>query len=222
MKFWKRWIADIQTATMHLSLTERGAYGDLLDHYYEIGGPLPGDHISLYRLCRAFDKTEQRAIDKILGIYFHKTEMGLYLNRRAEEEIAHAAKYSQEQSERSALAHQARWGKKEAKEKTPRINGAAFHPPEWIVREQWDSWVAIRPAKARTPASLAAACAKLEKFKAAGHDPNAIVANSLANGWQGLFVPDQKSDKLSLSESNRLAGEEAQRRFEEEQRNAGK
>lgn len=65
-----------------------------------------------------------------------------------------------------------------------------FAPPEWIIREQWDSWVAIRPAKARTPASLEAAVGKLEKFKASGHDPNAIVANSLANGWQGLFPPD--------------------------------
>ncbi len=65
--------------------------------------------------------------------------------------------------------------------------------PAWLNKEAWENWVKIRPAKARTPAALTAAIAKLEKFRTAGHDGNAIIAESLSNGWQGLFEPKKGS-----------------------------
>jgi hypothetical protein len=68
-----------------------------------------------------------------------------------------------------------------------------YKPPEWIDRGVWDSWVLIRPAKARTPASLKAAVEKLDGFRTAGFDPNEAISNSLANGWQGLFEPKAKT-----------------------------
>ena len=68
-----------------------------------------------------------------------------------------------------------------------------YKPPEWINREVWDSWILIRPAKARTTASLKAAVKKLDDFRTAGFDPNEAIANSLANGWQGLFEPKAKT-----------------------------
>lgn len=91
--------------------------------------------------------------------------------------------------------------------------------PAWLDPEIWTAYVKIRKAPARKPEALQAALAKLERFRSEGHDANEIVANSLANGWQGLFRPDAKrgNGKLSLAEQNRLAGEEAQRRFEQEQ-----
>ncbi len=89
---------------------------------------------------------------------------------------------------------------------------SAFAPPEWIEVEKWKSWVAIRPAKARTPDSLKAAVEKLDGFRAQGHDPNAIIANSLANGWQGLFPPDRNaavtenlSDFMARRDASRAA-----------------
>lgn len=118
MKFWKRWIADIQAKTSALTLLERGAYSELLDHYYTEGGPISGDHALLYRICRAFEKHEREAIDKILSEYFKKTAAGKYLNRRAQEEIERAEKYSADQKERSALGVAARRG-----EKTEPVNG---------------------------------------------------------------------------------------------------
>ena len=62
--------------------------------------------------------------------------------------------------------------------------------PDWLNADTWAAYVKIRPARARRPESLKAALLKLEKFRAAGHDANAIVANSLANGWQMLKEPD--------------------------------
>ena len=119
MRFWKRWIADIQAKTSALTLIERGAYTELLDHYYMESGPISGDHTMLYRICRAFDKPERDAIDRVLAAYFKKTEAGKYLNRRAQEEIERADKYSEEQRGRSALGVAARRG-----DKKPRGNGS--------------------------------------------------------------------------------------------------
>jgi len=70
---------------------------------------------------------------------------------------------------------------------------AALPLPEWLDAEVWKSWTAIRPSKARKAESLKAALKKLEGFRDAGHDANAIVATSLANGWQGLFEPKAKN-----------------------------
>lgn len=66
---------------------------------------------------------------------------------------------------------------------------AAMPLPDWLDGKTWTEWLKVRKAKSNTPGSLQAALKKLEGFKAAGHDPNEIVANSLANGWQGLFPP---------------------------------
>ena len=94
----------------------------------------------------------------------------------------------------------------------PRGNGAAFVPPDWVIVATWDAWVKTRPARARTPEALAAAIGKLEKLRAQGHDGNASIAESLANGWQGLFAPDQKrkggTADPTLAERNRAAAAE--------------
>ena len=100
---------------------------------------------------------------------------------------------------------------------------AASPLPAWIAAETWTAWVKIRPARAKTPEALLAAISKLERFRAQGHDPNEIIATSLANGWQGLFPPDQKRGgaQPSLAERNRAAADEAIRRFNEEQHGKG-
>jgi hypothetical protein len=66
---------------------------------------------------------------------------------------------------------------------------AAVPLPDWLDSKTWTEWLKVRKAKSNTPGSLQAALKKLEGFRAAGFDPNEIVANSLANGWQGLFPP---------------------------------
>lgn len=66
---------------------------------------------------------------------------------------------------------------------------AAMPLPDWLDVKAWTEWLKVRKAKSNTPGSLQAALKKLEGFKAAGFDPNEIVSNSLANGWQGLFPP---------------------------------
>lgn len=83
--------------------------------------------------------------------------------------------------------------------------------PAWLDKDAFTAWMQGRPAKTRKPAAQAAAIAKLDKFRQQGHDPNAIVRDSLANGWQGIFVPDAKRGGVSLSERNDQAVVEGKR-----------
>ena len=70
--------------------------------------------------------------------------------------------------------------------------------PAWLDPEIWNSYVKSRKSKTRSAESLKAALAKLERFRAEGHDANEIVSTSLANGWQGLFAPDAKGGKAKI------------------------
>jgi len=87
MNFYKRYMGDYGRDTAHLSLAEHGAYGLLLDHYYSTESPLPADMQSLYRLCRAFDKKEQQAVDSVAEKFFPIGSDGMRHNDRADREI---------------------------------------------------------------------------------------------------------------------------------------
>ncbi len=220
MNYWERWIGDWKRKTAHLSAEAKGIYGELLDHEYATHKPLPLDRDDIYRLAGARTASECRSADKVLAEFYTKTENG-YVNARAQQEIAKRTSYVEAQRSRAKT----RWrdhvdqetGEAPEPKREPKINGSHFTPPEWITKETWESWVKIRPAKARTHDALAAAVAKLEKFRSAGHDANAIVAESLANGWQGLFAPDAKRGaSVGVAAHNAASAQEFVRRIKGE------
>jgi hypothetical protein len=93
--------------------------------------------------------------------------------------------------------------------------------PDWLNGENFKAWIAIRPARARTAQAQKSAIEKLERFRAHGFDPNEIVGESLANGWQGIFAPKGGNGQpaaQTIAERNRAASDEAVRRFQEEER----
>lgn len=87
MNFYKRYMGDYGRDTAHLSLAEHGAYALLLDHYYSTEKPLPADMGALYRICRAFSKPEQAAVEAIADMFFQVGEDGLRHNDRADRQI---------------------------------------------------------------------------------------------------------------------------------------
>lgn len=87
MKYYKRFMGDYGRDTAHLSLAEHGAYTLLLDHYYSTEQPLPADPSALYRICRAFDKAEQRAVLSVAEAFFPVAPDGLRHNERADRQI---------------------------------------------------------------------------------------------------------------------------------------
>ena len=84
--WYARYPGDYARDTAHLSLVEHGAYTLLLDHYYSTSGPLPADITALYRICRAFDETERKAVDSILRQFF-SLQSNTYHNSRADMEL---------------------------------------------------------------------------------------------------------------------------------------
>lgn len=74
----------------------------------------------------------------------------------------------------------------------------AFAPPDWVPIDAWNAWLEVRKKKRapNTDEALRLSVLDLERFRAAGHDPRAVLEQSVKRGWQGLF--EVKSDGQSL------------------------
>lgn len=96
--WYPRYPRDFRAKTVHLNMTERGAYDALLDHYYEIQQPLPCDAQSLYRIAGAFTKQDRAAVDRVSREYFTNGN-GTLTNIRCDEEIAKMKARSEQQRE---------------------------------------------------------------------------------------------------------------------------
>ena len=93
MKYFEFWVGDYVKATSDLSLAEHGAYLNLMLFYYgkeSIGGPLPADFKSLYRVCAAITRQEQESVRKISERFFPVSEDGLRHNQKCDEVLAWA------------------------------------------------------------------------------------------------------------------------------------
>lgn len=87
MNYYERHLGDYAKDTAHLSMIEHGAYGLLLDRYYGTDAGIPEDKV--YRIARARSKEERLAVDVVLSEFFTLIN-GVWINKRAEEEIAKA------------------------------------------------------------------------------------------------------------------------------------
>lgn len=67
--------------------------------------------------------------------------------------------------------------------------------PDWIPSEEWSGFVEMRKRKGKplTDRAIALAIGELEKLRAQGQDPVAVLNQSIFNSWQGLFAvkPDR-------------------------------
>lgn len=81
-------------------------------------------------------------------------------------------------------------------EKPPKAPQGAIEVPDWIPEEPWKEFVAMRRAKGqRSPFTVGAAkgiIAKLDGFRAAGHDIGAILQQSTINAWADVYEPKAK------------------------------
>lgn len=107
MNFYKRYMGDFTRKTGHLSLTERGAYNALLDHYYSTMRPLPCELAALCRIAGAHGQAEIDAVEKVVAEFFPQNGDGFLHNKRADAEIA---KWTS-QAAVNRRAADARWGK---------------------------------------------------------------------------------------------------------------
>jgi uncharacterized protein YdaU (DUF1376 family) len=87
MNYYERHLGDYSKDTAHLTMIEHGAYGLLLDRYYGTEAGIPADQV--HRIARARTREEKQAVDVVLAEFFNLVE-GVWMNKRAEEEIAKA------------------------------------------------------------------------------------------------------------------------------------
>ena len=85
---------------------------------------------------------------------------------------------------------------------TPRSGGralAAEFLPDWLPVDSWADWCQFRRGKTWTPKAVELSIQNLEKLRHEGHDPRAVIEQSIANGWRGLFAikRDQRREPVS-------------------------
>jgi uncharacterized protein YdaU (DUF1376 family) len=82
MNYYQRHLGDYAKDTGHLTLLEHGVYTVLLDWTYATEKPLPDDNVTVYRLCRATERAEKLAVDRVVAEFFPDRT-----NKRAQAEL---------------------------------------------------------------------------------------------------------------------------------------
>ena len=79
--------------------------------------------------------------------------------------------------------------------------------PEWIPRGPWAQWAEVRE-RMRAPLTAGAvelAIRELAKLRASGHDPTAVIEQSVLRGWRGLF-PIRSDDEKTQAGTGQNGG----------------
>jgi uncharacterized protein YdaU (DUF1376 family) len=203
LNYYPHHIGDYAKDTGHLSWDEDMAYTRLLRAYYSREGAIPEDQA--YRLARASSTVQRKAVDSVLKEFFALEGDGWH-NKRADAELAIAKEKSDKartsaakrwqsngsnanamrtHSEGNAPNNQEPITKNQKKKQSP----SRFALPEWVPVEAWQGYIETRKKKRapNTDHALDLAVRELEKLRVAGHDPKAVLEQSVFRGWQGLF-----------------------------------
>jgi uncharacterized protein YdaU (DUF1376 family) len=212
MFYYPHHIGDYRSATAHLSNEEDLAYRRLLDMYYDTEQPIPLDTQWVARRIRV----GVEVVELVLADFFGKTGEG-WRSVRCDKEIAayHAKaeiarangkkggrkKTAQEPTGNPVGSRPEPDGNPDAtgskpnqeprtKNRKPSVPNGTVTPAaevEGLDQQAWSRWIDYRKSTGRTlkPASIPAAQKAMAAF---GDSQVAVVEQSVANGWQGLFA----------------------------------
>lgn len=88
---------------------------------------------------------------------------------------------------------------KGARKRAAPFDACSILLPDWLPREAWVSWVQDRIER-RKPITKRAAekqIRSLGQFREQGHAPEAVISNSIENGYQGLWPRRTPAPRLS-------------------------
>ena len=78
--------------------------------------------------------------------------------------------------------------------------------PDWLPESAWADWHAFRNSrKGWTHKARSLSLSTLTKLRAKGHDPTAVIEQSIERGWTGLFEPKNETGG-NHEHANRSAG----------------
>lgn len=78
--------------------------------------------------------------------------------------------------------------RKEGRTPLPPKGGESVAPPEWLDRQAWAEWCQYRRGRKWTALAANLSIKALEHFRSQGDDPTAVIHQSIAAGWTGLFA----------------------------------
>lgn len=216
MKYYSKHIGDFATATRLLSLTERGAYNELMDYYYASEKPLPADLDALCRIAGAFSEQERAAVDKVSKQFFENVDGQLFHEKIEEQIVAYneeaeknrmnggkggrprkptenpVGSVSDTQSGTQKKANPVtsnHISKPSGLDKSKKAPAAPFALPDWVPVDTWSDFAAMRKQMRKPMGEAAAKLAvkSLDKLRSEGHDPKSVIEQSIMRGWTGLF-----------------------------------
>ena len=210
-------VADYLADAGHLTMAEHGVYLNLIMVYWQRGGALPADDDRLARLIRATPDEWAACKEAVSKFFiagkseWRHRRIDLELKNVADKSAksTNAAKLRW-QKEPHANAHANAHApamrtqchtdtdtdtdtnslplptRKQCRKPTEKV--ATFVAPDWIDPETWKDFQQhrIEIKKKLTPTATKGLIAKLDKHRKTA-DPNAVLRESIAQGWQGVF-----------------------------------
>jgi len=195
-------IGDYSSHASHLNIVEDCAYRRLLDRYYLSEEPIPSD-VSV--ACRLIGMREHQAeVEIVLKEFFTHTVSG-WVNKRAEQEIAHfKGKINQASRAGKASAERRLNARSTPVQRTsnqPITNNQepltinqdktkdGFSIPHFISQEAWQGFYEMRKTGKGVFTARAASLIikQLTMMHSNGQDVAAILDQSTANGWKSIY-----------------------------------
>nr|WP_315528264.1 YdaU family protein [uncultured Achromobacter sp.] len=189
MNYYPHHIGDFNSATRHLTRTERSVYRDLIELYYDTEAALSSDFDKLCRLVLARSDEERTAVEQVLNEFFTKSEQG-WSHSRCDSEIAkyHGNKEAKSAAGKASAAKRAQKAQQPSNE-TPTdaqqpLNGCATNQEPITNNQEPDKELPPSPRK------------RGNGFDASGIDlPDWLDRED----WQG-WVADRKARKKPVTQ----------------------
>ena len=195
-------IGDYSSHASHLTPIEDVAYRRLLDKYYLSETPICLD---IAIAARSIGMREyQSEVEVVIREFFTQGEFG-WVNKRAEQEIAHYKGKIDQASKAGKASAEARFNARSTpvqrtrnqpitNNQEPITNNQHkakdhFIVPDWIPEPAWQGFLESRKASkgAFTDRAKMLIINQLKIMQAEGQDVGAVLDQSVANGWKGVF-----------------------------------
>jgi uncharacterized protein YdaU (DUF1376 family) len=201
MHYYQFNIGDYASHTRHLSIIEDIAYRRLLDLYYLHERPLGDCSVNVARLIGMSEYSQE--VETVLIEFFEHVDGG-FINSRADKEIQHYHSKVEQASKAGKASAERRLSIRSTdvqpnnnhkpitinqEQKKEKVAVAPIVLPDWIPLETWQAFLEMRKKIKKPPTEKAVELliAKLEKFKDAGQDIQAVLEKSITSNWQDVF-----------------------------------
>ena len=219
MNYYSLHIGDYAAHTQRLSLMEDLAYRRMIDCYYLNERPFSGCSTDV---AREVGMIEQLAAVEYVLLKFFVLVDGSFSNKRCDDEILkYRAKIEQASNAGKASVqrrlvksstgveisstdvqltnNQEPVTKNQEPIKTKPLNRAESKTtvaalPAWLDSAIWEKFCEHRGSKF-TDFAKNLAIKKLDDFRLRGHDPTAVLEETILNGWKGIFEPKNNGAK---------------------------